>query len=74
MVEVRRDGYAWTRAEFAEEVNGLAAPILDGTGEAVGAINISGPTYRFPGARGVEEVGRQIRAMADRFTLRHVAL
>ena len=56
MAEVRRDGFAWTRAEFAEEVNGIAAPILDGGGEAVGAINISGPTYRFPGDRAEGEI------------------
>ena len=53
---VRRDGYAWTRAEFSEEVNGVAAPIHDRDGLAVGAINISGPIYRFPGDRPESEI------------------
>jgi DNA-binding IclR family transcriptional regulator len=56
MEVVRADGFAWTRAEFSEEVNGVAAPIRDGDGLAVGAINISGPIYRFPGSRPETEI------------------
>lgn len=70
MAKVRADGFAWTRAEFSEELNGLAAPILDQSGGAVGAVNISGPTYRFPGERPESEIVRELvsacRQISDR--------
>lgn len=51
MRQVRREGVAWTWAEFDDEINGLAAPIHDADGEVVAAVNVSGPVYRFPGDR-----------------------
>lgn len=70
MEAVKADGFAWTRAEFSEEVNGVAAPIHDGDGLAVGAINISGPTYRFPGPRPeieiIEELVSACRQISSR--------
>lgn len=49
LADVRRHGVVWTLQEFADDVNGVGAPILGPDGEAVGAINVYGPTYRFPG-------------------------
>ena len=54
--ELSTAGVVWTRQEFADDVNGVGAPILGPTGEAVGAINISGPVYRFPGSRPESEI------------------
>lgn len=51
MRQVRVEGVAWTRAEFDDEINGLAAPIRDAAGHVVAAVNVSGPVYRFPGDR-----------------------
>jgi IclR family transcriptional regulator, acetate operon repressor len=42
---VRRDGYAITDGELAAEGRAIAAPILHG-GRVVGAIAVSGPSYR----------------------------
>lgn len=49
--DVRRDGVAWTLGEFDAEINGVAAPIRDAAGSVVGAVNVSGPVFRFPGDR-----------------------
>ncbi len=46
--EVRADGVSWTLEELEAGINSVAAPILNGMGEVVGAIHIHGPAYRFP--------------------------
>jgi IclR family acetate operon transcriptional repressor len=56
--DVRRDGHAWVREEFAEGISSVAAPIAGPGGELVAAVHVHGPTYRFPPA------GRE-RAIAD---------
>jgi DNA-binding IclR family transcriptional regulator len=48
--EVRRDGYAWAREEYAEGIVSIAAPIADAVGEVVAAVHVHGPAYRFPPA------------------------
>ena len=55
---LRREGVVWTIREFADEVTGIGAPILGPDGKAVGAINVYGPAYRFPG----EQVPTEIAA------------
>jgi len=45
----RGSDIAWTMSEFSDEVNGVAAPILDPDGRAIAAVTVYGPTYRFPG-------------------------
>jgi DNA-binding IclR family transcriptional regulator len=49
--DVRESGYAWGLEEFAEGINSVAAPLRDAQGQAVAAIHVHGPAYRFP-ARG----------------------
>jgi DNA-binding IclR family transcriptional regulator len=46
MQQVRGRGYAINRGEWRPDVNGLAAPVLDGTGAVIAAIGISGPARR----------------------------
>lgn len=53
---VRDEGVAWTMGEFDEEINGIAAPIRDTNGTVVGAVNVSGPVYRFPADRPEPEI------------------
>lgn len=47
LATIRRQGFAWTDQELDLEVNGLAAPILDATGELVAVATLYGPSYRF---------------------------
>ena len=47
LVAIRRDGYAWTDQELDLEVNGLAVPVVDGTGATVAIATLYGPSYRF---------------------------
>lgn len=50
LAAIRDEGHAWVFEEFAEGINSVAAPVLDGKQRAVGAIHIHGPAYRFPNA------------------------
>ena len=49
-------GIVWTLQEFSDDVTGVAAVIRTGGGEAVAALNVYGPDYRFPGERAEAEV------------------
>lgn len=48
IAQVRRDGYAWVLEEFAEGLTSVAAAIVDPGGNAVAAVHVHGPSYRFP--------------------------
>lgn len=47
---VRDAGVAWTNEEFEVGINAVAAPIVTGMGDVIGAVHMHGPAYRFPGA------------------------
>jgi IclR family acetate operon transcriptional repressor len=68
--ELARDGVTWTFSEFSDDVNGVGAPILSATGEAVGSINVYGPTYRFPGERPRKEIASIVIDACDRISTR----
>jgi DNA-binding IclR family transcriptional regulator len=67
---VRRDGYAWVREEFAVGINSVAAPIADASGEVVAAVHLHGPTYRFPAQGKSDELGASVEAAAGRIGAR----
>ena len=46
--EVRREGLAWVREEYALGISSVAAPVADSRGEVVAAVHVHGPSYRFP--------------------------
>ena len=48
---VRHDGFAVVEDEFAIGGSGAAAPVFDGTGRVVAALNLATVSRRFPGAR-----------------------
>ena len=48
LADVRESDYAWGFEEFSEGINSVAAPIRDARGNAVAAIHLHGPAYRFP--------------------------
>ncbi len=45
--QLESDGVIWSVDEFAEDVTGCAAPILDGSGIAIASLGSFAPTYRF---------------------------
>jgi DNA-binding IclR family transcriptional regulator len=66
MKQVRTDGFAWTRAEFSDEVNGVAAPIPGPKSRAIGALSVYGPVFRFPGRDRPDSIGRIVVDAAER--------
>jgi len=46
--QIRLDGFAWTRDEYAEGISSVAAAVADENGEVVAAVHVHGPSYRFP--------------------------
>ena len=63
--EARDAGYVWTIEEFSEGISSIAAPILDGGGNAIAAIHVHGPSYRFPNDAARDELQDLIRATAN---------
>ncbi len=57
--QIRQQGYCWAVGEFEEGLTGLAAPVRDRDGRVVAALNIFGPSFRFPG-EGEEEAVTQL--------------
>jgi DNA-binding IclR family transcriptional regulator len=64
--EIRRDGFAWAREEYAIGISSIAAPIADAGGEVVAAVHVHGPAYRFPRDGGEPELERAILETAAR--------
>ncbi|MGE0136282.1 MAG: IclR family transcriptional regulator [Ilumatobacteraceae bacterium] len=64
--DASRAGYAWAIDEFADGLSSVAAPIRDPGGRAVAAIHVYGPSYRFPGDRARDEIGRLVVEAANR--------
>ena len=68
--EVRRDGHAWVRDEFADGITSIAAPIGGPDGEVVAAVHLHGPSYRFPSAGSELAIGEAVAAAAARIGTR----
>lgn len=62
---IKARGYAVSVEESAPGVSGVAAPILDHRGEAIGAVSISGPSFRLPLER-LHALGRDVIEAARR--------
>lgn len=62
---IKARGYAVSVEESALGVSGVAAPILDHRGEAIGAVSISGPSFRLPLER-LHALGRDVIEAARR--------
>jgi len=71
MTQARADGFVWTRAEFSDEVNGVAAPIPGPNGPAIGALSVYGPVFRFPGDNRPNDIGRIVVDAAEQLS-RHL--
>lgn len=62
---IRATGWCWSTDEYALGVTTVAAPVLDRDGDAVAALHVHGPSYRFPGGRDREVIGASVRSRAD---------
>lgn len=69
LAEIRRRGYAISDQELAIGLRGVAAPIRDGQGRAVAAINVSGPTSTISPERLERELLPAVLATAERISL-----
>jgi IclR family acetate operon transcriptional repressor len=68
--EVRRDGHAWARDEYAVGISSVAAPIADARAEIVAAVHVHGPSYRFPATGDDDRIAAAVRAAAARIGAR----
>lgn len=68
--DVRRDGHAWVRDEYAIGISSVAAPIADARAEVVAAVHVHGPSYRFPTAGDEDRIASAVRAAAARIGAR----
>ncbi len=66
LAKVRRDGYAINDQEFITGSTGIAAPIFDGDGNAVAAINLGTLTSRYVERR--DELLLMLRVTADQIS------
>ena len=66
LIEVRKAGFAWGLEEFAEGIDSVAAPLRDARGNAIAAIHVHGPAYRFPRAGTEPEVASAVVEAAAR--------
>lgn len=72
---VQLDGYAWTVGEYTDDIASVASAIADASGEAVAAIHVHGPSYRFPAVGREVALGVEVATAANRIarTLRQAA-
>lgn len=63
---LRATGFVWVYAEFDDSINSVAAPIIDSSGETVGALHVHGPAYRFPETEHATRIGRLVKDAADK--------
>lgn len=68
--EVRRDGHAWVRDEYAVGLSSVAAPIADARAEIVAAVHVHGPSYRFPAPGEEDRIAASVRTAAARIGAR----
>ena len=67
IVEVRQNGIAFDDGEFDAEVRCVAVPVFDFSGQALGAIGISGPVWRMS-IQTLQSHARIVRAAASQLS------
>lgn len=66
LAEIRHNGFLWMYAEFDDELNSVAAPVIDQSGDTLAALHVHGPAYRFPGDSQPTEIAQQVVEAAKR--------
>jgi DNA-binding IclR family transcriptional regulator len=69
VAEVRVAGAIWTEGEYVEGVSSTAAAVLNAAGEAVGAIHVYGPSYRFPAEGSARHISSELLARAEQISV-----
>src|SRR6202158_1289398 len=67
IAEIKRTGIAFDDGEFNPEVRCIAVPVMDFTGQIIGALGISGPIWRLSN-QGLPNQGRVVRLAANRLS------
>lgn len=67
IAEIKHSGIAFDDGEFNPEVRCIAVPVMDFTGQTVGALGISGPVWRLS-IQALQNHARTIRAAANRLS------
>lgn len=60
LVNIRKQGFVWTRGEFDDGITSVAAPVTDADGATIAAIHCHGPSYRFPGATSTDVIAAHV--------------
>ncbi len=66
LAQIRSLGYGWVYEEFVEELNSVAAPVLDTDGQPLAALHVHGPAFRFPNPDLAHDHGLAVAAAANR--------
>ncbi|MGZ5876545.1 MAG: IclR family transcriptional regulator [Bradyrhizobium sp.] len=67
IADIRRAGVAFDDGEFNPEVRCVAVPVMDFTGQVVGALGISGPIWRMSN-QAIQSHVKVVRASANRLS------
>ncbi len=68
LTEIRTRGCDWSSGEFADDLNAMAAPIFDKENNVIAALNIYGPSFRFPPEGRWEAMTKLILQTSQRLT------
>ena len=68
ITEIKRTGIAFDDGEFNPEVRCIAVPVMDFTGQVIGALGISGPIWRLSN-QVVQGHAKIVRAAANRLSV-----
>lgn len=60
----------WVYGEFADDINSVASPVLNGKGHAIAALHVHGPSYRFPGNRNPDAIAQAVATAARQLSAR----
>ena len=66
LAQIRSLGYGWVYEEFVEDLNSVAAPVLDTDGQPLAALHVHGPAFRFPNPDLAHDHGLAVAAAANR--------
>lgn len=66
MAEARRRGVCWSHGTYVEGLSSCSAPVVAGSGQAVAAILLYGPSFRFPAKGAVRRIEKQVVLAARR--------
>ncbi|KJC58185.1 transcriptional regulator [Bradyrhizobium sp. LTSPM299] len=68
IAEIKRTGIAFDDGEYNAEVRCIAVPVMDFTGQTIGALGISGPVWRMTN-QALQAHAKAVRATANRLSV-----